>query len=324
MLEFDWPQTLYLLPLPVLCYWFLPAHKRCDAALKVPFFQQLQPLTSAPSARRKKSPLNLILLGTLWGLLLLAASGPKWVGDPINLPTTGRDLLLAVDISNSMSENDIIFQGERFTRLQTVKSVVGEFVTRRQGDRLGLILFGSKAYVQAPLTFDRLTIKTLLFEAQEGFAGPATAIGDAIGLGIKRLQKRPENHRALVLLTDGSNTAGSIEPIKAAELAALENVKIYTVGFTGLSGSNIDSKVLVDIAKQTGGKAFFANNPATLFDIFKELDKLEPSEQKAETYRPSAALFYWPLGAALVISALLGLARLLNITASTRFNAGDK
>ncbi len=311
MLEFDWPYMWLLLPLPLLGYFLLPRLERSEASLRVPFFEQLEHLSQAPNSSQKLPALKTLALISFWGLLLLASSGPKWVGEPVSLPTTGRDLLLAVDISNSMRENDVVFRGERFTRLQAVKGVVGEFVERRQGDRLGLILFGTKAYVQAPLTFDRLTVKTLLQEAQEGFAGPATAIGDAIGLSIKRLQKRPENHRALILLTDGSNTAGSIEPIKAAELAALEQVKIYTIGFTGLSGSRIDNTVLTDIAIQTGGQAFFANSPEDLFAIFAELDKLEPSEQKAETYRPSAALFYWPLGVALGLSVLLALSHLL-------------
>lgn len=311
MLEFDWPQLFVLAPLPILIYWLVPRQNRSEAALRIPFFAQIDKLEQAPGAPLKQSPVKWVLMLGLWGLLLLAASGPKWVGDPVSLPTTGRDLLLAVDISNSMRESDVIFRGERFTRLQTVKGVVGEFVERRQGDRLGLILFGSKAYVQAPLTFDRLTVKTLLHEAQEGFAGPATAIGDAIGLGIKRLQKRPKNHRALVLLTDGSNTAGTIEPIKAAELAELENIKIYTIGFTGLTGSRIDNSVLTQIAQKTGGQAFFANNPETLFEIFAELDKLEPSEQKAETYRPTASLFHWPLGLALCLSALMALRKLI-------------
>lgn len=312
MLEFDWPQLILLTPLPALIYWLMPRQNRSEAALRIPFFKQIDKLEHTPGAPLKQSSSKWLLMFGLWGLLLLAASGPKWVGDPVSLPTTGRDLLLAVDISNSMRESDVIYRNERFTRLQTVKGVVGEFVERRQGDRLGLILFGSKAYVQAPLTFDRLTVKTLLHEAQEGFAGPATAIGDAIGLGIKRLQKRPKNHRALVLLTDGSNTAGTIEPIKAAELAKLENIKIYTIGFTGLSASRIDNNVLTQIAEKTGGKAFFANNPEALFEIFAELDKLEPSEQKAETYRPSAALFYWPLGLALGLSALMALAKLIS------------
>lgn len=311
MLEFDWPQLFALAPLPILIYWLVPRQNRSEAALRIPFFAQIDKLEQAPGAPLKQPPVKWVLMLGLWGLLLLAASGPKWVGDPVSLPTTGRDLLLAVDISESMWSNDVIYRGERFTRLQAVKGVIGEFVERRQGDRLGLILFGTKAYIQVPLTFDRSTIKKLLYDVEHYFAGPATAIGDAIGLGIKRLQKRPKNHRALVLLTDGSNTAGTMEPIKAAELAELENIKIYTIGFTGLSGSRIDNSVLTQIAQKTGGQAFFANNPETLFEIFAELDKLEPSEQKAETYRPTASLFHWPLGLALCLSALMALRKLI-------------
>ena len=310
MLEFEWPQIFFLLPLPLLSYWLLPRYQTEEAALRIPFYQRLNSIGQATAAVTGRMHFKHLLLTLIWALLLLASSAPKWVGEPISLPVSGRDLLLAVDISQSMSEPDVIYQGERFTRLQAVKGVVGEFVSRRKGDRLGLILFGSKAYVQAPLTFNRLTVKTLLREAHEGFAGPATAIGDAIGLGIKRLQKRPQNHRILILLTDGQNSAGSIEPSKAAELAASQQIKIYTIGFTGRRGSNVDQNTLIDIAQKTGGQSFFAKSPESLFQIFAELDTLEPAEQEAETYRPSNSLSHWPLAGAFLLSLLMACAQL--------------
>ncbi|TNE93284.1 MAG: VWA domain-containing protein, partial [Gammaproteobacteria bacterium] len=193
------------------------------------------------------------------------------------------------------------------------------FVERRQGDRLGLILFGTRPYLQTPLTFDRQTMNTLLNEAQIGFAGESTAIGDAIGLAVKRLQSRPENHRVLILLTDGANSAGEAQPLEAAEIAAREGITIYTIGigaevvversFFGSRRINpsrdLDETTLTAIADKTGGRYFRARNPDELQQIYAQLDQLEPVEQEAETLRPTKALFYWPLGVALLCSLLL-------------------
>ncbi|MFT7300578.1 MAG: Ca-activated chloride channel family protein, partial [Porticoccus sp.] len=193
------------------------------------------------------------------------------------------------------------------------------FVERRQGDRLGLILFGTRPYLQTPLTFDRKTMNTLLGEAQIGFAGEKTAIGDAIGLAIKRLKKRPENHRVLILLTDGANSAGEAQPLEAADIAAREGITIYTIGIgaevmvqrgffrnTRVNPSrDLDETTLTAIADKTGGLYFRARNPEELESIYLQLDQLEPIDQEAETVRPTRALFYWPLGLALLCSLLL-------------------
>jgi len=242
----------------------------------------------------------------------------------VALPTDGRDILLAVDISGSMARDDMELRGRQVNRLVAVKSVVGDFVVERKGDRLGLILFGEKAYLQTPLTFDRLTMQTLLNEAQIGFAGNnGTAIGDAIGLAVKRLQERPENHRVVILLTDGANNAGELDPLKAADLARRAKVKIYTIGIGaevqetwGLFGkrvtnpsADLDETALSNIAEATGGQFFRARNPQELQAIYAELNRLEPIEQDAETLRPIAALFHWPLGLAFVLSLLIALLR---------------
>lgn len=214
------------------------------------------------------------------------------------------------------------WQGETINRLVTVKKVVGDFVQRRESDRLGLILFGTRAYLQAPLTFDRTTVDRLLQEAQLGFAGEKTAIGDAIALSVKRLRDRPQESRVLILLTDGANTAGEIQPLKAAELAAQSQVKIYTIGIgademikPGLFGTgfgarrinpsaDLDEDTLRTIASSTGGQYFRARSLQDLQQIYAVLDTLEPSEQDSEVFRPTKSLFYWPLSLAFAISAL--------------------
>ena len=213
--------------------------------------------------------------------------------------------MLAVDISGSMDEKDMLLNNQKATRLALVKQVIGEFVERRQGDRLGLILFGTQAYLQVPLTFDRKTVQTLLDETPIAIAGEKTAIGDAIGLTVKRLRKRPENSRVLVLLTDGVNNAGEMKPLQAAELAVREGIKIYTIGvgadqqvIRGLffnqtrNPSNLDEENLTRIAETTGGHYYRARDQKELEQIYAELDRLEPVEQERETYRPVKALYY--------------------------------
>ncbi len=306
MPEFEWPWLLWLAPLPLLMR-LLPAQKREQAALRVPFFHtaaQLQ--VQAGGGRMASRPLRQLVLWLIWFACLLAAAGPQRLGDPVSLPTSGRDLMLAVDLSESMRQRDMIFQNQRIDRLTGVKLVVSDFVEHRLNDRLGLILFGERAYVQAPLTHDRKTLGILLQEASIGMAGPTTAIGDAIGLGVKRLREQDDNNRVMVVLTDGSNTAGELSPVAAADLAAQFGVRIYTIGF-GSQDGEIDLRTLEEIATRTGGVAFRARNLQQLAEIHQELNRLEPVEQEAETFRPVLSLFYWPLGVAFALSLLLAL-----------------
>ncbi len=229
MPEFAWPWIFLLLPLPWLIR-RLPARPKREAALRVPDLAAFASLSSGGAAQARPPGMRLLLLWLVWLALLTAAARPEIVGDPVSVPVTGRDLMLAVDISGSMNREDMEVDGRTATRLTVVKRVLSEFVERRRGDRIGLILFGSNAYMQAPLTFDRGTVGRLLQETPIGIAGGKTAIGDAIGLAVKRLRERPAENRVLILLTDGANNVGSIEPVKAAELAAQAGVRIYTVG----------------------------------------------------------------------------------------------
>ena len=339
-LAFLWPWAFAVLPLPLAVRYLLPrAEQGPGGVLRVPFYAAITAALGVPGARPGGGlgVLMAVLAAVAWALLVAAAARPQLVGEPIALPMQGRDLMLAVDISESMAEEDMVVParllppagtssslwgvGNRAVdRLTAVKAVAGDFIERRAGDRIGLILFGTQAYQQAPLTFDRPTVRTLLFESEVGLAGKATAIGDAIGLAVKRLRDDAATDRVLILLTDGANTAGSIEPRKAAELAAKEGVRIYTIGVGseprgafGLSmgGAQIDEPTLEAIAEATGGRFFRARDLRGLQAIYSALDELEPQVSEEQTYRPVEDLFQWPLGAALLLSALIGLWRIL-------------
>ena len=253
-----------------------------------------------------------------WLLLVFAACRPQWIHDPVEVPVSGRDLLLAVDLSGSMKTRDLFLDGVPSSRLAVVKEVAGEFIARRVGDRVGLILFGSRPYLQTPLTFDRTSVRQLLDEAEIGLAGEQTAIGDAIGLALKRLRERPAESRVLVLLTDGANTAGEATPREAAELAAADGMKIYAIGVGAgapttlgqpLGGGDLDEGTLQVVAEQTGGRYFRARDARELDEIYALLDELEPIARDEELLRPVRELFPLPLGIALGLAAglLLGV-----------------
>lgn len=322
-ISFEWPFIGLLLPLPWLVQRFIAPNPIQQTPIWVPFFDQIksahqqQPRTQWTS----QSKLFLGLLWIIWCLLLFAASRPIWLGTPIKNPQSGRDLMLAVDISRSMETMDLNWQNQSVSRLDVVKAVVSDFVERRHSDRLGLILFADHAYIQSPLTFDRQTLKQLLIEAQIGFAGRNTAIGEAIGMGIKRLKQRPQNNRVLILLTDGANTAGEISPRKAADLAKTAGVKVYAIGMGAdriarntLFGTeyinpskDLDEATLQYIATTTGGQYFRAKSSQELDRIYHLLDQLEPIDLDAPEYRPIHQWFYWPLGLALVLTGVLAV-----------------
>ena len=323
MIEWIWPFAFALLPLPVLARRYWRSAEQRQTALTVPSLGafRLQSDTG-PERLGNRFPWRVLLLWFVWLALVTALARPQWTGDPVALPTTGRDLMLAVDISGSMGTEDMEIGGEFVDRLAVVKRVVTDFIAARQGDRLGLILFGTNAYLQAPLTFDLQTVDRLLTEAPVGIAGGKTAIGDAIGLAVKRLRQRPEGDRVLILLTDGANNVGEVAPVKAAELAAGEDIRIYTIGvgadelrmpsIFGTFGSrlvnpsaDLDENTLTRIAELTGGRYFRARNTEGLAEVYAIIDALEPVEQDPETYRPTAALYYWPMGLAWFLFCLL-------------------
>jgi len=323
VIHFDWLWAFIALPLPYLAYKLLPAAPRQnEAALNVPFMHDFDNYSAEKSESSNKLLLFIAILA--WILLVTASARPQWLGDPVELPVSGRDLMLAVDLSGSMEVEDFKLNGQLVDRLTATKSVASEFIKRRQGDRIGLILFGKKAYLQTPLTFDRETVSTLLDESVIGLAGKETAIGDAIGLAVKRLEKEEVNSRVLILLTDGANTAGEVQPLTAAGLAKQYQLKIYTIGIgademivRSIFGSrrvnpsaDLDEKTLTAIAEETGGKYFRARNTQELEKIYQILDQLEPVEKETQSFRPTKALYYWPLAFSLLLAAIIILIRI--------------
>lgn len=326
MIQLDWPWLLLALPLP----WLLrrpTSTQAAGTALRVPFFNTLRQLETGSSASTTEgNRLSTVLLLLIWLSLVLATARPIWVGEASPLPATGRDLMLAVDISGSMAQEDMKIQGQALPRITVVKAVVNEFVRQREGDKLGLILFGSRAYIQSPLSFDTKTLGILMNEAEVGFAGKQTAIGDAIGFAIKRLRKRPENSRVVILLTDGADTASTLPPLEAAAVAARENIRIYTIGVgatemevPGLFGSrlgartvnpsaDLDESTLRSIAQQTGGEYFRATDTEELQQAYTAIAALEPVEQDQQYLRPRRSLLHWPLTVALCALLALQLA----------------
>lgn len=311
MFSFEWLFMLIALPLPAVVRFLFPPLSAQTQSLVVPFTVSSDLATQSPSI--KAGGVKQLLMWLAWIFLVLAAARPQWLGEPITLPSEGREMILAVDLSGSMQIEDMEIRGRTVDRLTMVKSVLSEFIQRRVGDRLGLVLFADTAYLQAPMTFDRNTVGTLLDEAVIGLVGEKTAIGDAVGLAVKRFRGKEQSNNVLVLLTDGQNTAGNISPQEAKELALEQQIKIYTIGVgadvmqvSSLFGSrqvnpsrDLDEALLSDLAMSTGGQYFRARNTQELEQIYGMLDQLEPIEGEGQTYRPLHSLFLYPLVVAL-------------------------
>ena len=321
MLGFEWPWALLLLPLPWLARRLLPAGERAGLAISVPLLNREGIHTSAMQGSASRTAG--LLLWLFWLALLAAASRPFWIGEPVSRTVSGRDLMLAVDVSGSMSETDMSVDSRAASRLDVLKVVAGRFIERRRGDRIGLILFGTRAYNYVPLTFDLDTLKQLLLDVSTGLAGRHTAIGDAIGIAIKAMHEDQASHKVLVLVTDGSNIAGFENSLLAAAAARQQGMIIHTIGV----GSDIESlsrvygrqniptgvvlneSLLRGIAEVSGGKYFRATDSEALERIYQSLDELEPVEYQYHSYRPRVALFHWPLLAALILLSALIAAR---------------
>ena len=316
MFELAWPWLLLALPLPLVAAWLMPrAQADTSAALRLPHsgFDLPAAVEGSPLPSWRRA---LALLA--WVLLVVAAARPQWLGEPEDVPRSGRDLLLAVDTSGSMSIQDMQLGARIADRFSTVQVIASDFIERRHGDRVGLILFGSRAYLLTPLTFDLKTVARQLDESVIGLAGRETAIGDAIGLAVKRLLDRPENQRVVVLLTDGVSNAGELDPRKAIDLAVANKLRVYTVGIGaesvsvgGLFGSRrvnpsaeLDIAMMTEMAERTGGKFYRARDTAELAGIYRDIDRLEPVADNTETLRPVAELYALPLAAALLVGAL--------------------
>lgn len=319
---FAWPWLLAALPLPLLVRWLLPVRRdRAAPALRVPYRERLDPIAAAGAGHALRGRGPGVLAWLAWGLLCVAAARPQELGAPVVPPQAGRDLMLAVDLSGSMSEEDMALGGRPVDRLTAAKAVLADFLDRRAGDRVGLLVFGQRAYTLTPLTLDLASVRQQLADSVVGLAGRETALGDAIGLAVKRLHRQPAQQRVVVLLTDGVNTAGVLDPQKAAELAASEGVRVHTVAFGGEgglslfgfrlpmpgSGEDIDEAGLQRIAQRTGGRFFRARDTESLAGIYAEIDRLEPVQRPGQAVRPRLERYAWPLGAALVLAMLSAL-----------------
>ena len=312
---FAWPWAWLALPLPWLAAWLLPPRQATAAALRVPYGDRLDAIAAARGRVRWRVPL---LAWLAWIALCAAAARPQQLGEAVTPPHSGRDLMLAVDLSGSMREPDMELGGRIVDRLTAAKAVLADFLDRRAGDRVGLLVFGQRAYALTPLTQDRDSVREQLRDTVTGLAGQETAIGDAIGLAVKRLREQPPGQRVLILLTDGVNTAGVLPPDKAAELARSEGVRVHTIAFGGDGGGmslfglqlpgagddNIDEAGLRGIAEATGGRFFRARDTGELAGIYAELDRIEPVERAGQAVRPRIERYAWPLAAALALGLL--------------------
>jgi Ca-activated chloride channel homolog len=321
---FAWPWFLLALPLPWLAWRLLPPARSAAAALRVPFGPRLAGIGGGRGAGASRMPL---LLWIAWCLLCIAAARPQQWGEAVQPPQAGRDLMVAVDLSGSMGEEDMVLGDRVVDRLTAAKAVIADFLERRAGDRVALLVFGEKAYALTPLTLDRASVRSQLDDSVVGLAGRETAIGDAIGLAVKRLRAQPaqdgsRDPQVLVLLTDGVNTAGLLEPLKAAELARDAGVRVHTIAFGGDGGmsmfgfrlpgggSEIDEGTLERIATMTGGRSFRARDTEALAGIYAEIDRLEPVRRPGQSVRPRSERYDWPLAAAFAMALLsLGAGR---------------
>jgi Ca-activated chloride channel homolog len=315
MLDFAYPWLALLIIVPILL-----RPKRQEGRNTPLYLPPLAKLAhSSPNQTRHWFSVNSVLLAIIWLALVIASMQPRWLGDSQTIPQQGRDLMLALDLSGSMEIADMVVQGKTINRLEAVKSVVAEFIQQRQGDRIGLILFADAAYQQTPLTFDLVTVEKMLNDSVLRLVGTRTAIGEAIGLAVKRLNTYESSNKVLILLSDGANTAGNIQPLEALTLAKAAGVKIHTVGVgaeqmiqQGLFGQrlvnpsqDLDETLLTRLAEETGGRYFRARDVKELQEIYQLLDQLEPITRDSLTYRPQKSLLHWPLALALFCSFLL-------------------
>lgn len=276
----------------------------------VPFMQRLVELTGlhpdSKDTTQKRMFSQWLVLTLAWLLLVVAISRPQWLEDPIVKELPMRDLLVAVDLSGSMEAEDFTdTDGNIVDRLTAVKQVLDEFFSNREGDRIGLILFGSAAFVQAPFTEDINVVRELLNEAQIRMLGPKTMLGDAMGLAINMFNRSVVDERVMIVLTDGNDTGSLVPPERAAEIARDNGVVVHTIaiGDPAAAGETaLDEKTLSSIASITGGGYFHANDTAELEEIYAELDKINPKQVESQSYRPITDLYYWPLSAMIILT----------------------
>lgn len=314
---FAWPWALLALPMPWLMRWW-PHRDAAAPALRVPYPAGALADLGHPGGSAAWRA-GRLLLWLAWACLCVALARPQQLGEPVTPPQQGRQLMLAVDVSGSMSEPDMLLGSQVVQRLSAAKAVLADFLDRRAGDRVGLLIFGERAYTLTPITADLTTVRNQLTDSEVGLAGRDTAIGDAIALAVKRLREQSEGQRVLILLTDGVSNAGVLQPLRAAELAKAEGVRVYTVAFGGDGGLSlfgvqiaagddaVDEATLHRIAELTGGRSFRARNTDELAGIYAELERLEPVTAAGAAVRPRIERYAWPLALALLLGGVAWL-----------------
>lgn len=327
MLEFAYPWVFVLLPLPLLVRYLLPPYRRPLPAVRVPFMDVLRRLAGvqgvrgpAVAGRFRPQWVQLVLV---WVALVIALARPQWLDEPLRRDLPMRDLLVALDLSGSMETRDFSDDaGETIERLQAARQVLDGFLARREGDRVGLIFFGSAAFVQAPFTEDLGVVRELLDEAQVRMLGPRTVMGDAIGVAIELFERSAVDQRVLIVLTDGNDTGSMVPPVRAAEIAADNGITIHTVamGDPEAAGEQaLDEETLRAVAAKTGGNYYHAEDRAQLDSIYATLDRLNPREVETLSFRPRRELYFWPLAFAVVLSlAFFAVAELRSSILSRR------
>jgi len=311
MISFNSLWVFLLLPLPFLVVWLSPVHRQRASALRFPFFNRIVDAAgikpNSGAIVLGKTRLQILAAAVIWSLLITGMANPEFLGAPVERTQSARDLILAIDISASMNAVDFTAtDGNVIQRLEAVQQVVNEFVAAREGDRVALIVFGSRAYVQAPLTNDLETIIALMSQTEVGMAGPQTAVGDAIGLAIRTFESSDIEQRLLIVLSDGSDTASRMSLVNAAEIANDRNVRIFTIGVgdpNATGDDRVDLQALEDVARITRGQYFFADDETALQAIYKQIDTLAPSEFETQSYRPRTSLFHIPF----ILAALIGV-----------------
>jgi len=324
MFEFDFLWAFALLPAPLVAWWLLPPYKEQQDSVRVPFFEQLAAAIGVKPAKGgvllRKNVLQKLIAPLVWMLTVVALARPQLVEPPLEKIESARDLMLAVDLSGSMDTRDMFdAEGNRINRLDMVKQVLDDFIDRREGDRIGVIVFGNEAFLQAPFTRDHDLVRTLLDQVEPRMAGAQTMLGDALGLAIKVFDGSGAEDRVLILLTDGNDTGSRVPPRKAAEIAAHNDVTVYTVAVGDPSSAGeaaMDLEALDAIATVTGGRAFTANDREELEGIYLQIDALTPEEIETISYRPTRPLFHYPLG--LVVALVLAYHFLMATRATFR------
>jgi len=308
MLTFAHLWIFALLPLPWLVRAVLPPRRMARVAVRVPFGDRLRAATAEGGSvsRVTKQASRQLVPALVWLLVLAALARPQWIAAPLTKAIPTRDLLLLVDLSGSMRQEDFTSAaGQKVDRLTAVKEVLGDFLVRRDGDRVGLVVFGDAPFLQAPFSTDLSLSRRLLDETAIGMAGPRTAFGDAIGLGVTLFDNSDAPAKTIIALTDGNDTASQVPPAEAARVAKQRGIRIHTVAMgdpTTVGEEKLDVEALRGVAQSSGGSYFFAGDRQQLVGIYAELDKIETRQVKVISHRPRNDLFYWPLLAALVLS----------------------